>query len=129
MRCVSCFVLITLLPIVASGEGPAFTYTHVCRASIATNNGHDPKLIKVTSSKGNLVAVSYQRPSDSKRFRFWCLIEESEVKWKDEYIPSWATNTRLYYRISENEMNLEVRSVITGEENTPIVRTFEPGDL
>lgn len=106
-----------------------FSDAQICRAGIATNNGHAAKPVIVTSTTGRQVEVSYVRPSDKKTFRFRCSIEDSEILWQDEYIGRWSQNLRLFYRVDSTGKTLEVRSVIKGEENNPTIRKFTLQDL
>ena len=111
------------------GATPAFNDAQLCQAAIATNNGHRANIIKVVSSQGRIVEVSYFRPSDGKRFKFWCKIEPTEIRWRDEYIGRWARNSRVYYKLLDAGKKLEIRSVIVGEEQHPFVKIFTHNDF
>jgi hypothetical protein len=108
---------------------PAFNDAQLCQAAIATNNGHSANTVNVVSSQGGIVEVSYLRPSDGRFFKFWCKIEPTEIRWRDEYIGRWAQNTRVYYELLDAGEKLEVRSVMVGYEDDPDVRIFTHDDF
>lgn len=117
------------IAIPAFGAKPAFNDKQLCQAAIATNNGRSAKIIKVLSSKKGLVEVTYVRPTDKKRFKYWCKVESNEIRWADEYIRRWSENSRIYYKLLDAGKTLEVRSVIMGDENQPIIRVFKVSDF
>lgn len=106
-----------------------FSDAQLCQAAIATNNGHAANVVEVVSSEDGVVEVFYVRPSDGKPFTFWCKIEPGgEIRWADEYI-GWAEQTRVYYRLFDGGQTLEVRSVIVGYEDEPLIQTFTHADF
>lgn len=106
-----------------------FSDAELCQAAIAVNNGHSAKSVKVQSSQKDNIEVSYIRPSDKKHFKFWCKIESNEKRWKDEYIGRWSQNLRVYYKYLNNDKTLEVRSVILGDEQYAVIKTFTRNDF
>jgi hypothetical protein len=111
------------------GAPPAFNDAQLCQAAIATSNGHSANAVNVVSSQESIVEVSYIRPSDGKRFKFWCKIEPAEIRWKDEYTGRWSQKLRVYYKLLDSEKTLEVRSVIVGEGTYPDIKTFTHRDF
>lgn len=127
MRAMLAFIAMILIsPVLIAA--PAFNDAQLCQAAIATNNGHSARAVKVLSSQEGIVEVSYLRPSDGKHFKFWCKIEPTEIRWKDEYIGRWSQNLRVYYKTLD-EKTLEIRSVIVGEENYPDIKSFSHMDF
>jgi predicted AlkP superfamily phosphohydrolase/phosphomutase len=107
---------------------PVLNDAQLCQAAIATNNGHSARAVKVLSSQDGIVEVSYLRLSDRKHFKFWCKIEPTEIRWKDEYIGRWSKNLRVYYKTLDKK-TIEIRSVIVGEENYPDIKSFSHKDF
>lgn len=54
----------------------------VCRAAVASLNGHDPSIVKIGSNEGGLVRVEYARPSDRKVWTNECRVEGNRVAWR-----------------------------------------------
>lgn len=54
----------------------------VCRAVIADGNGHDPSIVRVDSNEAGIVQVSYDRPSDRKRWTNQCRFVADRVIWR-----------------------------------------------
>lgn len=127
MRAMLIFIAMILIsPVLIAA--PTFNDAQLCQAAIATNNGHSARAVKVLSSQEGIVEVSYLRPSDGKHFKFWCKIEPTEIRWKDEYIGHWSQNLRVYYKTLD-EKTLEIRSVIVGEKNYPDIKSFSHKDF
>lgn len=126
MRAMLVFIAIILIsPVLIAAP---LNDAQLCQAAIATNNGHSARAVKVLSSQDGIVEVSYLRPSDRKHFKFWCKIEPTEIRWKDEYIGRWSQNLRVYYKTLDKK-TIEIRSVIVGEENYPDIKSFSHKDF
>ena len=54
----------------------------VCRAAIADLNGHKPAIVKVVSSRPDLVRVRYKRPDDGKLWTNECRFDGDRVIWR-----------------------------------------------
>lgn len=93
---------------------PLYNNAQLCQATIAMNNGHGIKEVKVLSSKKDKVFVSYLR-DDGRHFKFTCKISSSEISYADEYV-GWL-RVRFYYKILESKM-LEIHAVDIWEGNT-----------
>lgn len=127
MRAMLVFIAIILVsPVLIAA--PVLNDAQLCQAAIATNNGHSARAVKVLSSQDGIVEVSYLRLSDRKHFKFWCKIEPTEIRWKDEYIGRWSQNLRVYYKTLDKK-TIEIRSVIVGEENYPDIKSFSHKDF
>lgn len=71
----------------------------VCRATVATLNGHQPSIMRAESGSNEAVQVTYARPSDGKVWKNECRIEGDRVIWRtiDAFGPSsgpgrWRTH-------------------------------------
>jgi len=118
-----------LLSSLVSMDVYAFSDAQLCRAGIATSDGHSAKRVKFISSKNGLVEVSYLRPDDRKLFKFWCKITPSEILWRDEYIASgWGKNTRIFYKVLAKN-KLEIRISLAGESEVAEKRIFSNSDF
>ncbi len=127
MRAMLVFIAIILVsPVLIAA--PVLNDAQLCQAAIATNNGHSARAVKVLSSQDGIVEVSYLRLSDRKHFKFWCKIEPTEIRWKDEYIGRWSQNLRVYYKTLDKK-TIEIRSVSVGEENYPDIKSFSHKDF
>jgi hypothetical protein len=68
-----------------SDPAPSLSATdlsRVCRAAIASMNGHKPRIMKVMSNKDGVVRIRYARPSDGKLWKNDCRVAGNQVEWR-----------------------------------------------
>src|ERR1700760_1344685 len=63
---------------------PMFEPEAICRATIASIKGRDPKLIKVARTGDDVFFLRYTRPVDKFDFVYRCRVEGDRVTWADE---------------------------------------------
>ena len=92
------FAMITM-PVLAAGNFGNFTEEQVCIAGIATNN---------------VISVAYMR-DDGKPFAYRCDIQGNQILWRDQSMSGWSKNIKLFFAVSSNGTQLNVRSEAFGE--------------
>ena len=111
------FILILFIfsfPTYGGEKTGVFSHEHLCKAGIATNNGHSAKNIKTLSNKSGVISVAYTR-DDGKIFGYSCKIEGKEIRWRDQSMSRWNKNIKLFYALSNNGKQLDISSVFFGE--------------
>jgi hypothetical protein len=107
------FAMITM-PVLAAGNFGNFTEEQVCIAGIATNNGRAAKGIQVLGKQNGVISVAYMR-DDGKPFAYRCDIQGSQILWRDQSMSGWSKNIKLFFAVSSNGAQLNVRSEAFGE--------------
>ncbi len=64
-----------------AAEPPKFNTQQICRATIGTIMGRDPKIIKVNKVDADVIYLSYTRADDGSVWSQRCRIEGSKVIW------------------------------------------------
>ena len=88
MDWVKTFGAVLLVAWLTSGSfvaaAPLFEPEAICRATIASIKGRDPKLMKVVRRTGEVIFLTYTRPIDNFIWTYRCRIEDSRVVWASE---------------------------------------------
>ena len=91
-----------------------FEPAYICKAAIATLNGHELTGETELVSK-NTYTVKYIR-DDGKEFTYWCKLEGSNVRWRDKTMAGWNKNMKLSYQKRNDK--LVITADIFGEKDT-----------
>ena len=86
MLFVSKLITFTMLSASASlaSATPTFEVEAICRTAIASIMGRDPKLMQVTLTTGDILFLTYVRPTDNFVWTYRCRIEGNRVIWATE---------------------------------------------
>lgn len=110
---ITLFTMITM-PALAVGDFGNFTEEQVCIAGIATNNGRPAKGMQVLGKKNGAISVAYVR-NDGKPYTYRCDIQGTQILWRDQSMNQWSKNIKLFFAVSSNGNQLNVRSEAFGE--------------
>jgi hypothetical protein len=67
-----------------ASAAPAFEAGAICRTAIAAITEHDPKIMQVTRTVGDVLFLTYVRPIDNFVWTYRCRIEGNRVVWASE---------------------------------------------
>ena len=86
MLFVSKLITFTMLSasISLASAAPTFEVEAICRTAIASIMGRDPKLMQVTLTTGDILFLTYVRPTDNFVWTYRCRIEGNRVVWATE---------------------------------------------
>lgn len=93
-----------------------FDLTYVCKAAIATLNGHELKG-EIELVDGNTYSLKYTR-DDGKLFVYWCKFEGRNIRWRDTTMSRWNKNIKLSY--AKQGDALVITADIFGEKDEKI---------
>jgi len=86
MLFVSRLIAFTMLSasISLASAAPFFEVEAICRTAIASIMGRDPKIMQVTRTVGDVLFLTYVRPTDNFVWTYRCRIEGNRVVWAGE---------------------------------------------
>lgn len=61
-----------------------FSKVQICKACLATVMSKDPKIIKIDKNEGDIIYLSYIRPSDKKKWAYRCKLSGSRFIWASD---------------------------------------------
>jgi hypothetical protein len=79
-------IIFTMLSASSSpaSAAPAFEVEAICRTSIASITGRDPKIMQVTRTAGDVLFLTYVRAMDNFVWTYRCRVEGNRVVWASE---------------------------------------------
>ena len=86
----------------------AFSDQQICVATVAKTMGKDPSIIKIDSTQGNVVYLSYTRPNDGRYWAYRCKLKGSNVIWASD-TGRWRTDqydSKITFSVFGNELNI-----------------------
>jgi len=86
----------------------------ICKCTIGTIMNQDPSIIN-GHIIGKIPHVSYNRPSDGKKFDYKCIIERDKVIWAMEF-GRWRTEDDILYYV--NDKLITIYDKTTGKNKT-----------
>jgi hypothetical protein len=86
MLFVSRLIIFTALSasISPASAGPAFEVEAICRTEMASIMGHDPKIMQVTRTAGEVLFLTYVRAMDNFVWTYRCRVVGNRVVWASE---------------------------------------------
>jgi len=110
MKLLPALLALVIAPL-AHAQGVTAVERQVCRATVATLYGRDPKIMKVDGNQGPVIFVSYVRPNDGTFWASKCKVDGNRVAWGNRD-GRWRDNPldeAVEYKITPTEVTITVK--------------------